>query len=135
MTIILCDERFVGDPNDPEFLVIKNSLRFNGCCFENVFIDDSDVVEDIFTDCYFENVKFASGKHLTGVGGGNHQYPAPSLAKEDIYLAIMDRLGVKLGPAVEHDHNDRSWAEELFPNNLKQMLDSYKLLYIIGHRS
>mgnify|MGYP001100841171 CR=1 FL=1 len=54
---------------------------------------------------------------------------------EDIYLAIMDRLGVKLGPAVEHDHNDRSWAEELFPNNLKQMLDSYKLLYIIGHRS
>ena len=54
---------------------------------------------------------------------------------EDIYLAIMDRLGVKLVPAVEHDHNDRSWAEELFPNNLKQMLDSYKLLYIIGHRS
>ena len=54
---------------------------------------------------------------------------------EDIYLAIMDKLGVKLVPAVEHDHNDRSWAEELFPNNLKQMLDSYKLLYIIGHRS
>jgi hypothetical protein len=38
---------------------------------------------------------------------------------EDIYLAIMDRLGVKLGPAVEHDHNDRSWAEDLFTNNLK----------------
>jgi len=32
---------------------------------------------------------------------------------EDIYLAIMDRLGVKLMPAVEHDHNDRSWAEGL----------------------
>ena len=45
---------------------------------------------------------------------------------EDIYLAIMDKLGVKLGPAVEHDHNDRSWAEELFPNNLKQMLASSK---------
>jgi len=38
---------------------------------------------------------------------------------EDIYLAIMDRLGVKLAPAVEHDHNDRSWAEDLFTNNLK----------------
>jgi hypothetical protein len=84
MTIIVCDERFVGDPNDPEVLVIKNGVRFNNCCFENVFIDDSDVAEDIFTECYFENVKFTSGKHQTGVGGGNRQYPAPSLIKEDI---------------------------------------------------
>ena len=38
---------------------------------------------------------------------------------EDIYLAIMDRLGVKLMPAVEHDHNDRSWADDLLTNNLK----------------
>ena len=36
-----------------------------------------------------------------------------SRSPEDIYLAIMDRLGVKLVPAVEHDHNDRSWAEGL----------------------
>ncbi len=45
---------------------------------------------------------------------------------EDIYLAIMDKLGVKLVPAVEHDHNDRSWAQDLITNNLKQMLTSSK---------
>ena len=42
-----------------------------------------------------------------------------TLSPEDIYLAIMDKLGVKLVPTVEHDHNDRSWAEDLFTNNLK----------------
>jgi hypothetical protein len=84
MTIIICGGRFICDSDDPEVLVINNGIRYNNCCFESVFIDDSDVAEDIFTECYFENVRFASGKHLTGLGGGNHQYPAPSLAKEDI---------------------------------------------------
>ena len=34
-----------------------------------------------------------------------------SRSPEEVTLAIFDRLGVKLTPRLNHDDNDRSWAE------------------------
>jgi len=34
-----------------------------------------------------------------------------SRSSEEVTLAIFDKLGVKLTPKVNHDDNDRGWAE------------------------
>lgn len=76
--VVMCDARYAGN-NELKHLRLTDSFKFIRCCFEDMTIDDFEMPCDTFDSCYFENVIFSSGKHLTGLGGNNYQHPKPTL--------------------------------------------------------
>lgn len=77
-----------------DHIELTNDVRFYRCEFEGLTIHDHNVTDDIFVECYFENVTFDSGKHITGIDGCFHNPKAliPDLekklksAKHDLFL-------------------------------------------------
>jgi hypothetical protein len=67
---------FTGKRIEKMPVIVEAGDKFNGCSFEDLYIDDSCANEDTFKHCYFENVKFASKSECFGIPG-QRMFPSP----------------------------------------------------------
>lgn len=63
-------KRYIGNSSSDTFSIDKGD-KYIGCSFYFMHIDDDELPDDTFKDCYFENVTFTSGAHLNGLDNGN----------------------------------------------------------------